>query len=96
MSSDVNFDRKGAARAGTRNPDNAVRWDAGAALCREAAQRVSRWRATGARYLRERRMEDIVADLLALARERPGQTLAAAALLGALVGGAIHGLSRSR
>jgi hypothetical protein len=68
--------------------------DAGAAACRKAARRVSSWSETGVRYFRQRRAEDIAADVTAFARGRPGQTLAAAAILGMLVGGALYRFRR--
>lgn len=96
MSSNVNFDTNGAGPAPRSSPDPAAWLDACAAACRQAGQRISEWGESGARYFKDRRMEEIAADLTALARERPGQTLAVAALLGALVGGAIYRLSRPR
>lgn len=94
MSSDVTLDKNGTGptRSATRRP--AAWMDAGAAACRKAARRVSSWSETGARYFRQRRAEDIAADVKALARERPGQTLAAAAILGMLVGGALYRFRR--
>lgn len=96
MSSNVNFDSNGPGQSQSSSPDPAAWLNACAAACRQAGQRISEWSETGARYLRERRIEEMAGDLTALARERPGQTLAVAALLGALVGGAIYGLSRPR
>ena len=96
MSSNVNFDGHGTGRTRSGPPDTAAWWDACAAVCRQAGQRISGWSQAGARYVRERRMQDMTADLTALARRRPGQTLAIAAALGALVGAVIYGLSRPR
>ena len=93
--SDVNLDsnRSGVIRIRSTTPHRA--WlNAGAAAYRQAAHRVSNWSETGARYFRQRRAEEIVADVTALARERPGQTLAVAAVLGMLVGGALYRLGR--
>jgi len=95
MSSNVNFDGNGTGKP--HSSSDPKEWlDACAARCRRAGQQISEWSKAGARYFRERRMEDVAADLTALARERPGQTLAVAAILGVLVGGAIHGFSRRR
>lgn len=94
MSSEIEGDgtRFGAAPGTT--PDPAAWLDAGAAAFRDAGRRVSDWSEAAARYFRQRRREDIAADLAALARARPGQTLAVAAMLGALVGGALYGFGR--
>ena len=96
MSSNVDFEMNGTGATRGSSPGSAEWLDACAAAYHRARQRISEWTDTGARYLRDRRMEDITADLTALARERPGQTLAVAAILGALVGGVIYGLSRPR
>ena len=95
MSSDVNLggNRSNVIRAGT-TPRRAAWLDAGASAYRQAARRLSSWSEAGARYFRQRRAEDIAADVRAFARARPGQTLAVAALLGVLVGGAIHRFRR--
>lgn len=94
MSSDVNFDRNVAGPA--HGTDRTAWLDACGAACRRGVRRLSNWTEAGARYVRERRAAGIAADLESLARERPGQTLAVAAILGALAGGAIHGFGRRR
>lgn len=96
MSSNVDFDMNGSGRTGSTSPDAAAWIDSCSAACRQAARRLSAWSDATARYLSERDIEDIAADLTALARARPGQTLAIAALLGALVGGVIYGFGRPR
>ena len=95
VSSDLNLgrDRSNVIRAGT-TPRRAAWRDAGASAYRQAARRLSSWSETSARYFRQRRAEDVVADVTALARARPGQALAAAAILGMLVGGALYRLLR--
>ena len=94
MSSEANLDRNGTGATRRTTPQPAAWLDAGAAAYRQAARRLSSWSETGARYFRQRRAEDIVADVTALARERPGQALAAAAALGMIVGGALYRLGR--
>lgn len=96
MSSNVNFDGNGTDQTRGSNADPAAWLDACASACRQAGQRITAWSEAGARYFREHRAEDIAADLTALARERPGQTLAIAAILGLIVGGAIRGFGRPR
>jgi len=90
----VNLDRNGTGPIGGTKPQLAAWLDAGTAACRQTARRLSSWSETGARYFRQRRAEDIAADVTALARARPGQALAAAALLGMLVGVALHRFGR--
>src|SRR6185437_3380882 len=93
MSSDVNRDTIGTRPAESR-PDFAAWVDAGTAAYRQAARRLSDWSEAGARYFRQHSADDIAADIAALARARPEQTLAVAAILGAIVGSVIHGLGR--
>ncbi len=94
MNSDVNLDRASTGPTGRTAPRPAAWLDAGAEAGRRAVRQLSSWSETGVRYFRERRPEDIAADVTALARERPGQTLAAAAILGALVGSALYRFGR--
>ena len=95
MSSGVNLgaDRSNVIRAGT-TPRRAAWVDAGTTAYRKAVRQLSSWSETGARYFRQRRAKDMAADATAFARDRPEQTLAAAAILGVLVGAALFWFRR--
>jgi hypothetical protein len=94
MSSDVHMDKSDIGRPGGRASNTTALLDAGADVFRNAVQRASAWTEAARRYVRGRRAAGIAADIAQLARERPGQTLAAAALMGALVGGTLYRLGR--
>jgi hypothetical protein len=94
MSSIADTDRSDIGRTGDAATNTTAFLDAGADALPQVVQRASAWAEAAACYLRERRAGGIAADVGRLARERPGQTLVAAALWGVLVGGALYGLGR--
>lgn len=94
MSTDLNAEVDGEGRRPDTRFDAAALLDASVAAYRQTARRLRSWRDSATLYVRERQPRDMADDLMRLARERPAQALAAAAILGALVGGVLHALTR--